>query len=109
MIHHKHHDLLWKAIFMMVHITYWFHPGMKDLIRQLDQWGEAYCDRTASYYIESMKTYFNVIIDITTDATESSNISPLAQVGIGLNQIMLSFFGQQSSLNIVHPIAIYYE
>ena len=26
LIHHKHHDLLWKAIFMMVHITYWFHP-----------------------------------------------------------------------------------
>lgn len=46
---------------------------------------------------------------ITTDTNESSNISPLAQVGIGLNQIMLSFFGQHSSLNIVHPIAIYYE
>lgn len=70
LIHHKHHDLLWKAIFMMVHITYWFHPGMKDLIRQLDQWGEAYCDRTASYYIESMKTYFNVIIDIATEEKE---------------------------------------
>ena len=55
---------------MMVHITYWFHPGMKDLIRQLDQWGEAYCDRTASYYIESMKTYFNVIIDIATEEKE---------------------------------------
>ena len=70
LIHHKHHDLLWNAIFMMVHITYWFHPGMKDLIRQLDQWGEAYCDRTASYYIESMKTYFNVIIDIATEEKE---------------------------------------
>lgn len=46
---------------------------------------------------------------ITTDANDSTNISPLAQVGIGLNQIMLSFFGQPSSLNIVHPIAIYYE
>lgn len=70
LIHHKHHDLLWKAIFMMAHIIYWFHPGMKDLIRQLDQWGEAYCDRTASYYIESMNTYFNVIIDIATEEKE---------------------------------------
>ena len=70
LIHHKHHDLSWKAIFMMAHIIYWFHPGMKDLIRQLDQWGEAYCDRTASYYIESMKTYFNVIIDIATEEKE---------------------------------------
>lgn len=70
LIHHKHHDLLWKVIFMMAHIIYWFHSGMKDLIRQLDQWGEAYCDRTASYYIESMKTYFNVIIDIATEEKE---------------------------------------
>lgn len=46
---------------------------------------------------------------IETDINESSNIPPLAQVGISLNQIMLSFFGQQASLNIVHPIAIYYE
>lgn len=46
---------------------------------------------------------------LNSDTNDSTNISPLAQVGIGLNQIMLSFFGQQSSLNIVHPIAIYYE
>lgn len=70
LIHHKHHDLLWKAIFMIAHIIYWIHPGMKDLLRQLDQWGEAYCDRTASYYIESVKAYFNVIIDISTEEKE---------------------------------------
>ena len=46
---------------------------------------------------------------IKVDANDMSNISPLAQVGIGLNQIMLSFFGQHETLNIVHPIAIYYE
>ena len=46
---------------------------------------------------------------IKADANDMSNISPLAQVGIGLNQIMLSFFGQHETLNIVHPIAIYYE
>lgn len=53
--------------------------------------------------------YITNRIETTTDTDESSGVSPLAQVGIGLNQIMLSFFGQQSSLNIVHPIAIYYE
>lgn len=53
--------------------------------------------------------YITNRIETTTDTDESSSVSPLAQVGIGLNQIMLSFWGQQSSLNIVHPIAIYYE
>ena len=53
--------------------------------------------------------YITNRIDTATDTDESSGVSPLAQAGIGLNQIMLSFFGQQSSLNIVHPIAIYYE
>lgn len=53
--------------------------------------------------------YITNRIETATDTDESSGVSPLAQVGIGLNQIMLPFFGQQSSLNIVHPIAIYYE
>jgi hypothetical protein len=53
--------------------------------------------------------YITNRIETATDTDEGSGVSPLAQVGIGLNQIMLSFFGQQSSLNIVHPIAIYYE
>mgnify|MGYP006912265049 FL=1 len=53
--------------------------------------------------------YITNRIETATDTDESSGVSPLAQVRIGLNQIMLSFFGQQSSLNIVHPIAIYYE
>lgn len=53
--------------------------------------------------------YITNKIETATNIDESSSVSPLAQVGIGLNQIMLSFFGKQSSLNIVHPIAIYYE
>lgn len=66
-------------------------------------------DMTSFKFGGKIKVLGYITNKITTDATESSNISPLAQVGIGLNQIMLSFFGQQSSLNIVHPIAIYYE
>lgn len=66
-------------------------------------------DMTSFKFDGKIKVPGYITNNITTDATESSNISPLAQVGIGLNQIMLSFFGQQSSLNIVHPIAIYYE
>lgn len=53
--------------------------------------------------------YITNKIKTDTNTDENSSVSPLAQVGIGLNQIMLSFFGQQSCLNIVHPIAIYYE
>lgn len=53
--------------------------------------------------------YITNKIENATDTDENSSVSPLAEVGMYLNQIMLSFFGQQSSLNIVHPIAIYYE
>lgn len=66
-------------------------------------------DMTSFKFGGKIKVVGYITNKITADANESSNVSPLAQVGIGLNQIMLSFFGQQSSLNIVHPIAIYYE
>ncbi|MDE5820492.1 MAG: hypothetical protein K2N41_01405 [Lachnospiraceae bacterium] len=40
----------------------------------------------------------------------SDNETPIfAQIGNVFNEIMLSFFADQSKLNIVHPIAIYYE
>lgn len=66
-------------------------------------------DMTSFKFGGKIKVFGYITNKITTDTKESENISSLAQVGIGLNQIMLSFFGQQSSLNIVHPIAIYYE
>ena len=55
---------------MMVHITYWFSSRNERFDKTVRPMGEAYCDRTASYYIESMKTYFNVIIDIATEEKE---------------------------------------
>lgn len=39
----------------------------------------------------------------------NSNISPLAQIGIVINKTLLSILGQEKSINIVHPVAIYYE
>lgn len=70
LVHHKHFDLFWKKLFVVINSIYWFHPAMKDLLRQLDQWGEACCDRTAGFYMESVKKYFRVIIEIATDETE---------------------------------------
>lgn len=66
-------------------------------------------DMTSFKFGGKIKVLGYITNKIETDTNENSSISPLAQVGISLNQIMLSFFGQQSSLNIVHPIAIYYE
>ena len=66
-------------------------------------------DMTSFKFGGKIKVLGYITNKIETSINESSNISPLAQVGIGLNQIMLSFFGQQASLNVVHPIAIYYE
>lgn len=46
-------------------------------------------DMTSFKFGGKIKVLGYITNKITTDATESSNISPLAQVGIGLNQIML--------------------
>jgi hypothetical protein len=66
-------------------------------------------DMTSFKFGGKIKVLGYITNKIKANANEISNASPLAQVGIGLNQIMLSFFDQHESLNIVHPIAIYYE
>ncbi len=44
------------------------------------------------------------------DASGGENAAnAFAQIGNILNQIMIPFFGSEEGLNIVHPIAIYYE
>ena len=45
----------------------------------------------------------------TDDSPKEKTSSPIADIGIGINQMMLSFFSQQGSLKVIHPIAIYYE
>ncbi len=66
-------------------------------------------DMTSFKFGGKIKVLGYITNKIEADTYEDSNVSPLAQVGISLNQCMLSILGQQSSLNIVHPIAIYYE
>lgn len=70
LVHHKHHDLFWKQLFRVVKCIYWFHPAMKDILRQLDQWGETACDITVSKYIDSIKEYFGVIIEMAVEKPE---------------------------------------
>ena len=45
----------------------------------------------------------------TDDSPKEKTSSPIADIGIGINQMMLSFFSQQGSLKVIHPIAIDYE
>lgn len=45
----------------------------------------------------------------TDTSPKHKNSSPIADIGIGINQVMLSFFSKQGSLKVIHPIAIYYE
>ena len=70
LVHHKHHDLFWKQLFQIIRCIYWFHPAMKDILKQLDQWGETSCDMTVSKNIKSVKEYFRVIIEMTVDTPE---------------------------------------
>ena len=43
---------------------------MKDILKQLDQWGETSCDMTVSKNIKSVKEYFRVIIEMAVDTPE---------------------------------------
>ena len=52
---------------------------------------------------------FGYITNTIGQSTDDSSMPAFAQIGTSLNEIMLSFFTNQSQLNIVHPIAIYYE
>lgn len=52
---------------------------------------------------------FGYITNTIGQNTDDSSLPTFAQIGAGLNEIMLSFFTNKSQLNIVHPIAIYYE
>lgn len=70
LVHHKHHDLFWKQLFQIIRCIYWFHPAMKDILKQLDQWGETSCDMTVSKNIKSVKEYFRVIIEMAVDKPE---------------------------------------
>lgn len=70
LVHHKHHDLFWKQLFQIIRCIYWFHPAMKDILKQLDQWGETSCDMTVSKNIKSVKEYFRVIIEMAVDTPE---------------------------------------
>lgn len=70
LVHHKHHDLFWKQLFQIIRCIYWFHPAMKDILKQLDQWGETACDMTVSKNIRSVKEYFCVIIEMAVDKPE---------------------------------------
>jgi hypothetical protein len=63
---------------------------------------------TSFKYGGKIKVFGYITNTIGRPSTDSS-MPAFAQVGISLNEIMLSFFTNQSQLNIVHPIAIYYE
>lgn len=64
LMHHKHNDLLWKLLENIIYCMYWFHPCFKDILYQIDQWRETYCDMEVSRHISSMKEYFSTIIQI---------------------------------------------
>jgi len=52
---------------------------------------------------------FGYITNRINASGEENATNAFAQMGNVLNQIMIPFFGSEEGLNIVHPIAIYYE
>lgn len=49
------------------------------------------------------------ITNIIGDESIAEGLPDFAQIGYMMNEVMLSLFNNKRSLNIVHPIAIYYE
>ena len=56
--------------FMEIPMVYGLLNPMKDILKQLDQWGETSCDMTVSKNIKSVKEYFRVIIEMAVDTPE---------------------------------------
>lgn len=52
---------------------------------------------------------FGYITNRIDASSEENTTNAFAQIGNILNQIMIPFFGSEDGLNIVHPIAVYYE
>jgi len=52
---------------------------------------------------------FGYITNTIGHITGTDSMPAFAQIGSSLNEVMLSFFTDQKKLNIIHPIAIYYE
>lgn len=67
LMHHKHRDLFWKFLENIVCCVYWFHPCLKDILYNTNQWRETYCDMEVSKYIDSMKKYFLIIMKIAVE------------------------------------------
>lgn len=67
LMHHKHRDLFWKFLENIVCCIYWFHPCLKDILYNTNQWRETYCDMEVSKYIDSMKKYFLIIMKIAVE------------------------------------------
>lgn len=65
-------------------------------------------DMTSFKYGGKIKV-FGYITNTIGNATANENAPAFAEIVDNLNAVMLTFFTQQSSLNIIHPIAIYYE
>ena len=52
---------------------------------------------------------FGYITNRIDASSEENTTNAFALIGNILNQIMIPFFGSEDGLNIVHPIAVYYE
>lgn len=66
-------------------------------------------DMTSFKFSGKIKVLGYIPNKIKANVNENLNASPLTQVDTGLNKIILSFFGQHETLNIVHSLEIYYE
>lgn len=66
--HYKNGDLLWQGFAELVCLLHYFNPFVWLLKKDMDRWGESYCDARCSGYV-AIKRYFGIILNLSEELT----------------------------------------
>lgn len=58
LMHYKQKDVLWRPVFALIRLLYWFNPLFGYLWKEIELWSEASCDAGCCEKKFTAKTYF---------------------------------------------------
>lgn len=78
LMHYKQKDLFLKLVTHLLLVLHFFNPFAWKLFAKIQKWSEFACDYRASKYIGDIKTYFDVIINISMENPLNSGLTSQA-------------------------------
>lgn len=78
LMHYKQKDLFLKLVTHLLLVLHFFNPFAWKLFAKIQKWSEFACDYRASEYIGDIKTYFDVIINISMENPLNSGLTSQA-------------------------------